>query len=143
MERFVIIVNGWKSSTIITKHSILDVAVVLDPPLVLFPSQKMIKLIFIYQFYVEENILLYAEQNKYRRIRHSLRCCWKEHIYQSCNIKWCNFEQIDTKTQEKLHLASKNTEIQSCLLIWALLKNSGTWLLSYWKEQLLLFLFKF
>ena len=33
MERFVIIVNGWKPLTIITKHSILDVAAVLDPPL--------------------------------------------------------------------------------------------------------------
>ena len=32
MERFVIIVNGWKPLTIITKRSILDVAVVLDPP---------------------------------------------------------------------------------------------------------------
>ena len=30
MERFVIIVNGWKSLTIITKRSILDVAAVLD-----------------------------------------------------------------------------------------------------------------
>ena len=33
MERFVIIVNGWKPLTIITKRSILDVAVVLDPSL--------------------------------------------------------------------------------------------------------------
>ena len=33
MERFVIIVNGWKPLTIITKSSILDVAAVLDPPL--------------------------------------------------------------------------------------------------------------
>ena len=33
MERFVIIVNGWKSLTIITKYSILDVVAVLDPPL--------------------------------------------------------------------------------------------------------------
>ena len=33
MERFVIIVNGWKPLTIITKRSILDVAAVLDPPL--------------------------------------------------------------------------------------------------------------
>ena len=30
-----IIVNGWKPLTIITKRSILDVAAVLDPPLVL------------------------------------------------------------------------------------------------------------
>ena len=31
MERFVIIVNGWKPLTIITKRSILNVAAVLDP----------------------------------------------------------------------------------------------------------------
>ena len=33
MERFTIIVNGWKTLIIITKHSILDVAAVLSPPL--------------------------------------------------------------------------------------------------------------
>ena len=33
MERFVIIVNGWKPLTIITKRSILDATAVLDPPL--------------------------------------------------------------------------------------------------------------
>ena len=33
MERFVIIVNGWKPLTIITKRSILDVAAALDPTL--------------------------------------------------------------------------------------------------------------
>ena len=33
MECFVIIVNGWKPLTTITKHSILDVAAALDPPL--------------------------------------------------------------------------------------------------------------
>ena len=33
MECFVIIVNGWKPLTIITKHSILNVAAALDPPL--------------------------------------------------------------------------------------------------------------
>ena len=27
-------VNGWKTLTIITKHSILDVTAVLDPPLI-------------------------------------------------------------------------------------------------------------
>ena len=35
MERFVIIVNGWEQLTIITKRSILDVAAVLDPTLIL------------------------------------------------------------------------------------------------------------
>ena len=33
MERFVIIFNGWKSLTITTKPSILDVAAVLESPL--------------------------------------------------------------------------------------------------------------
>ena len=33
MECFMIIVNGFQLLTIITKHSILDVAAVLDPPL--------------------------------------------------------------------------------------------------------------
>ena len=33
MEHFVIIVNGWKPLTIITRHSFLDVAAVSDPPL--------------------------------------------------------------------------------------------------------------
>ena len=33
MERFVIIVNDFQPLTIITKRSILDVAAVLDPPL--------------------------------------------------------------------------------------------------------------
>ena len=33
MECFAIIVNGWKPLTIITKHSTLDVAAALDPPL--------------------------------------------------------------------------------------------------------------
>ena len=33
MECFVVIVNGWKPLTITTKHSILDVAATLDPPL--------------------------------------------------------------------------------------------------------------
>ena len=37
MERFVIIVNGWKALTITTKHSILDVAAALNPPLILVP----------------------------------------------------------------------------------------------------------
>ena len=36
MEGLVIIVNGWKPLTIITKRSILDVAAALDPPLLLF-----------------------------------------------------------------------------------------------------------
>ena len=33
VDLFVVIVNGWKPLTTITKNSTLDVAVVLDPPL--------------------------------------------------------------------------------------------------------------
>ena len=43
MERFVIIVNGFQPLTIITKHSILDVAAVLDRPLGLMHVVSMIK----------------------------------------------------------------------------------------------------
>ena len=35
IERFVIIVNGWKSLSIIKKHAILEAAGALDPPLVI------------------------------------------------------------------------------------------------------------
>ena len=57
MERFVIIVNGCKLLTIITKRSILDVAAVLDPPLTidklpLHPKHK----IMLYQRYVLSKI---------------------------------------------------------------------------------------
>ena len=40
MERFVIIVNGFQSLTIITKRSILDVAASLGPPMS-FTSNKI------------------------------------------------------------------------------------------------------
>ena len=40
MELFVIIVNGFQLLTIITKCSILDVAAVLDPPLLSYPGVK-------------------------------------------------------------------------------------------------------
>ena len=39
VECFAIIVNGWKSLTIITKHSILDVAAALDLPLVIYKEE--------------------------------------------------------------------------------------------------------
>ena len=41
MEHFGIIVNGWKPLTIITKSSILDVAAVLDPPLLVTLKQEI------------------------------------------------------------------------------------------------------
>ena len=43
MEHFVIIVNSWEPLTIITKSSILDVAAVLDPPLLQAKSIKFIE----------------------------------------------------------------------------------------------------
>ena len=36
IDRFVITVNGFQPLTIITKHSILDVAATLDPPLMYY-----------------------------------------------------------------------------------------------------------
>ena len=45
MECFVIIVNGFQSLTIITRRSILDVAAVLDPPLI--SIGKMYFLLFL------------------------------------------------------------------------------------------------
>ena len=48
MERFVIIVNDWKTLTIITKRSILDVATALDPlPLTTIGNFFGKKLIFV------------------------------------------------------------------------------------------------
>ena len=51
IERFVIIANGFQLLTITTKHSILDVAAALDPPLLLayvisersFPTLNRVK----------------------------------------------------------------------------------------------------
>ena len=44
MEYFVIIVNGFQPLTIITKRSILDVAAVLDPPLLkVFQKRDLFK----------------------------------------------------------------------------------------------------
>ena len=40
MELFVIIANGWKPLTTITKSFILDVAAVLDPPLLVILRTK-------------------------------------------------------------------------------------------------------
>ena len=55
MERFVIIVNGFQPLTIITKRSILDVAAVLDPPLIIVPIKKENgkKTIICKRFYTE------------------------------------------------------------------------------------------
>ena len=44
VDLFMVIVNDWKPLTIITKSSTLDVAAVLDPPLLTFLSQLKIKI---------------------------------------------------------------------------------------------------
>ena len=46
MEHFVIIVNGFQTLTIITKRSILNGAVVLDPPLHSLPSHTQDDIFF-------------------------------------------------------------------------------------------------
>ena len=55
MERSVIIVNGFQSLTIITKHSNLDVAAVLYPPL-MFRDK-------IYLYYETKNVFFYLKGN--------------------------------------------------------------------------------
>ena len=70
MERFVIIINGWKSLTILTKCSILDVATTLDlpllwrvvcPPISIFDSifcnkSILIPLITSYKYFFSKNV---------------------------------------------------------------------------------------
>ena len=55
MERFVIIVNGWKPLTIITKHSILDAAAVLYQHLTVVDDDKFLTKI---QWQKNQTILL-------------------------------------------------------------------------------------
>ena len=70
MERFVVIINGWKSLTILTKCSILDVATTLDlpllwrvvcPPISIFDSifcnkSILIPLITSYKYFFSKNV---------------------------------------------------------------------------------------
>ena len=55
MEHLVIIVNGWKPLTILTKSSILDVAAALDPPLDTFGI--LWKLWFYERVFLEANVI--------------------------------------------------------------------------------------
>ena len=50
MERFVIIVNGWKPLTIITKRSILDFAAALDTLLVSMLPSTVIHTVILQTF---------------------------------------------------------------------------------------------
>ena len=68
MERFVIIVNGWKPLTIITKRSILDVAAVLDPPLSVLQGSFLGPLLFLIYVndmsqVVNSNMFLYVDNS--------------------------------------------------------------------------------
>ena len=58
MERFVIIVNGWKPLIIITKRSILDLAAALDPPLM---HGKNILIIYHYEVNCNDAIKMSVE----------------------------------------------------------------------------------
>ena len=53
MEHFVIIVNGWKPLTIITKHSILDVAAALDQSLLLLEGWSKISKLGLFAFIIK------------------------------------------------------------------------------------------
>ena len=55
MKRFVIIVNGWKPLTIITKRSILDVAAVLDPPLLRLAKMGIVYIHTFQKFHSQRN----------------------------------------------------------------------------------------
>ena len=52
MERFVIIVNDWKPLTIITKRSILNVAAVLDPPLISVNCTRKTKMLSAWSLFM-------------------------------------------------------------------------------------------
>ena len=67
MECFVIIVNGFQPLTIVTKHSILDVAAVLDPPLVYR------KLLYNQHYSYFDNFL-FSNQSGFRK-GHSAQQC--------------------------------------------------------------------
>ena len=65
MERFLIIVNGWKLLTIITKRSILDVAAAVEPPLVnltsgIYSVRNLLRF-FLRVKYLKINLLLFLE----------------------------------------------------------------------------------
>ena len=85
MESFVIIINGWKLLTIITKSSILDVAVVLDLP---FTSHRTVP-IAIWQIFF-----------------------WASHIW---NLQALFYKQRFFLTQPQCCLTFQRTEPQMLL----------------------------
>ena len=67
MECFVVIVNGWKPLSIITKRSILDVAAALDPPL-----QRITSLYSDYDIYIPIDNFMTSPTKVQRSSRDSL-----------------------------------------------------------------------
>ena len=55
---FVIIVNGWKSLAIMSKHSILGVAAVLDPPLRVATYMNIEKMYLIINAFFRHNLII-------------------------------------------------------------------------------------
>ena len=89
VELFLIIVNGWKPLTIITKSSTLDVAAVLDPPLI---SNDIIKVITIFI-----SSITYSTQINFQLIRNL-----NSLLYNTC-IKY-GFKFVDNGAVSKSHL---------------------------------------
>ena len=86
MELFVIIVNSWKPLTIITKRSVLDIAAVLDPPLLLL-------------------ILIFFRIEKKYFLPHLLRkCSWKNKTKKSIVIR--NGKRVCFEYYLQLNLSS-------------------------------------
>ena len=94
VECFVIIVNGWKPLTIITKHSTLDVAAVLDPPLIIvthsmssayyvlvlrnvtFPNLLFYQ-IFLFRLYLRKyvnNLVIHPQKNMFAKFKANFSC---------------------------------------------------------------------
>ena len=71
MERFVIIANGFQPLTIITKRSMLDLAAVLDPPLV---SQKCK---FFWKFCKRTKLMITAASQQWKSAMETSEQCVK------------------------------------------------------------------
>ena len=69
MERFAIIVNGFRPLTIITKRSILDVAAALDPTLLLwYPRFVLVTIIWIDMCLVFLNLKMKVRNENYTHV---------------------------------------------------------------------------
>ena len=73
MERFVIIVNGFQPLTIITMHSILDVAAVLDPPLEMFKIYCLACFMTMEQQVINIFKRLVQTRNKLKQLQQELK----------------------------------------------------------------------